>query len=460
MVDAEEPGVRIRGIYTTALTARWLEKGYRILDPSPAIADRFPADFSDGPADVAVRSSSDEVGICLEGPSGPVNDLAADVATLGRDAFVYEDHLPMDAVATGTIERTNDSGAIVRLSIGEGFLPFRLTDAYVEEGDSVLLHVLDPVAPWQSDRRSVVSMVPRVESHSLAVTDGAVDDDRDAELSTILDRLDVDVPDEVSVTPERRASDRSITALAAELDTALDRLAMISQRMDRENTGATQRATTWIRFGRETRFALDEIRSTVTSTIDGHHRIKLTGSGASSAVDFAERIDGTDWTFGADVLFDTFGPHIGDRLTIRHGKPTGETIELGQGSVVNRPMNEAVTVRRSIRGGGRYDGLDVPKADGDIAETTFVEGRWWYPTMYADADGRRKGTYVNVCTPIEILPTRIEYVDLYIDVLKSADDEVTIVDEDELEAAIDGGHVTPALGHRAREVADQLADAL
>lgn len=455
-----DPSVRIRGIYTTALTARWLDRGCGIVDPSPPIADRFDEDFHEGPADVTVRSSADDLGVGLHGPPAAVADLAEDLATLGSDTFVLDDPLAVDTIVAGTVDRTNEGGAILELPDGEGFLPFRLSDGYVDEGDEVLVHVLDAVAPWRSDRRPVLSMIPRVEGHALAVTAGSVDERTDEELATVLDRLGVAVPDAVSVTPEGGAGDRSIGALTAELDAALERLAGLSRRMEREETGATTRTTTWVRFGREARFAMDDLRSEVTPTIEGHHRIKLTGSGGSTAVDFAELLVATDWSFDADAVLDTFGPELGDRVAIRHGKPTGQSIELGRGTVVNRPMDEAVTVRRALSGGGTYDGLDVPKEEGDVAETTFVEGRWWYPTMYKDADGRRKGTYVNVCTPIELLPSRVEYVDLYVDVLKTAEDEVSIVDNDELEAAVDAGHVAPDLGERARDVAARLADAL
>ncbi len=81
----------------------------------------------------------------------------------------------------------------------------------------------------------------------------------------------------------------------------------------------------------------------------------------------------------------------------------------------------------------------APKEDGDTAVTKFREGRWWYPTTYRGADGGTKGTYVNVCTPVELFPDAIRYVDLYVDVIKRPDGSVEVVDADELEAAVDEG---------------------
>jgi predicted RNA-binding protein associated with RNAse of E/G family len=110
--------------------------------------------------------------------------------------------------------------------------------------------------------------------------------------------------------------------------------------------------------------------------------------------------------------------------------------------------------------GGTYDGLGVAKEAGDEAVTTLAEGRWWYPTVYRNDEGDHKGTYVNVCTPIEVFPTAVRYVDLYVDVVKHADGRVERLDDDELADAIDRSAVEPELGRRARTVASSIERAL
>ncbi len=110
--------------------------------------------------------------------------------------------------------------------------------------------------------------------------------------------------------------------------------------------------------------------------------------------------------------------------------------------------------------GGTYDALGVPKEAGDIAETKVKEGRWWYPTVYRDSDGEKKGTYVNVCTPVEIFPDTARYVDLHVDVVKHADGAVERVDDDELDAAVERGHISEPLAERARSVAAAVKSAL
>jgi hypothetical protein len=64
----ERPGIRIRGIYTTALTRLLLGGGYRIADPSGAARERFSLDGNDGELhDLEIRDRPDRQGVTLFG---------------------------------------------------------------------------------------------------------------------------------------------------------------------------------------------------------------------------------------------------------------------------------------------------------------------------------------------------------------------------------------------------------
>jgi Ribonuclease G/E len=128
--------------------------------------------------------------------------------------------------------------------------------------------------------------------------------------------------------------------------------------------------------------------------------------------------------------------------------------------VTGRESDGSVTVRRDISGGGTYDALGTERRDGDEAITKFEEGRWWYPTVYRGADGTKRGTYVNVCTPVEVFPDEVRYVDLHVDVVEGPDGAVERVDDDELDAAVSAGDVPEPLAEKARGVADALERAL
>jgi hypothetical protein len=193
----------------------------------------------------------------------------------------------------------------------------------------------------------------------------------------------------------------------------------------------------------------------------GHHRLKAATDAAGAAVDFVEAVcPAVEGDFPFDAATRQFGPVEGDRIAISHGKPEGERYDLGTGEVVERDPDGGVTIRREMTAGGSYDALGVEREAGDVAVTTVTEGRWWYPTVYRGAGGTTRGTYVNICTPVEIFPDAVRYVDLHVDVVKHADGRVERVDDDELDEAVAAGHVPAALAARARDVASAVESAL
>ncbi len=156
-----------------------------------------------------------------------------------------------------------------------------------------------------------------------------------------------------------------------------------------------------------------------------------------------------------------FGPDADEEVFIDHGKPDGRCLSLGKGTVAEAdPEAGKYTVRREMGSSGTYDAIGTDRERGDVAITKFREGRWWYPTAYRSEDGESKGTYVNVCTPVELFPRSVRYVDLHVDVVKRPDGTVERVDDDELDAAVEAGHISEELAEKARSVAASVEKVL
>ena len=490
-------GVRVRGIYATALTARLLDAGHEVTDASPPIRRRFDAEFGTDPPDVRIETSADRQGVGASGESDAVEAVRGLLTDAGRDALAWPDPTPPGAVLDGEVTETLGGGAVVRLrtddGTAEGYLPYGEVDARVETGDPVRVQVRESAAPW-TDRRPELAGALRVGTDLVALEPGsgtrvdARSDEAARELSGMLDLLDLEPPDGWRAVWRPPAVDAETEALTAALDAAVDAaeelraaaefgdesaagegdgsesgLGLLDDRSRlRDAPVAAPNAGVWVWFGRESRAGLDDARRTATATMPGHHRVKAGSADASAGVDLAEALcePAPDAEFPFAVVTDAFGPREGDALRIDHGKPDGRLITLGEGTVTGVDPDGAVTVEREMSGGGTYDGLGVERVAGDVAETSLKEGRWWYPTTYRGRDGTVRGTYVNVCTPVEVFPDAARYVDLHVDVVKRPDGTVERVDDDELDAAVADGHVPEALAEKARSVASALADAL
>ncbi len=460
--------VRVRGIYTTALT-ELLRDEHEIVSASPPIRDRFDEEFSPAPPDATVWTTADREGLEIAGEPDAVAELRDRLGELARDAFSWPALAPAGSIFAGEVTETLGSGAIVDLGSvdGEsasGFLPYDRVDGYVDEGDRYRVQVARAEPPWSDDRPTLARKL-RVPGGLLELRRG--DGGSMSETARLADVLPVDPVDGWTPRWSRTADDASLDAMEAALRRANDRTERVMEAIaaaegDDPGPIVTPQAGAWVWFGRESRFELDEFRRRVEPTMPGHHRTKAATESASAAVDFVEALcepdDTGDFPFG--VVTRQFGPTEGDRVSIRHGKPDGRTITLGRGEVTARDPSGSITVEREMSGGGTYDAIGVDRVAGDTATTTFVEGRFWYATVYKSADGDHRGTYVNVCTPVEVFPEAVRYVDLHVDVVKGPDGEVRRVDDDELDDAVAAGAVSEPLAERAREVAASIENAL
>ena len=457
------PGrVMIRGIYATALT-RLLEDSFNIVHPSPAIDRRFDQSFGAEPVDVELTTTDDRQGIGLTGTPDTVETLGEQLGGVGIDTLAWQDPAPRSAVFEATVIETLGGGAVVDLGDREGYLPFDAAHGHVVEGDQLRVQVHQPLPPW-ADARPEVDMELRAFGGLVDLVRGShshradlADPERATELVRTTEVVPTTIPDDWAVRWQPPAADAETTVLDDALSLAVDRAETIEAILQGETD--PPESTTWIWFGRASRFELYSIRSSVTETMPGHHRIKAATSPASAAVDFVERLCAPSGSFPFDLVADQFGPDVGDQITISHGKPDGRRYSLGRAVVADR-SGKTITVRREMRSGGEYDALGVSRAAGDIATTKLKEGRWWYPTVYRSDEGDVKGTYVNVCTPVELFPSAATYVDLEVDVVRHADGTVERVDDDDLEAAVAAGYIPDDLAEKAREVATAVERAL
>jgi hypothetical protein len=473
--------VRVRGIYTTALTELFEET----VQPSKAIEQRFDRAFSMGPAAVDIETTDDRQGVTVHGRPENVSDAVSTLREIALDAFAWRAQLPRGGVFAGEVVDTLGSGAIVEClpadadtepilddplaadSETSGFLPYSNSDERVEEGDQHRVQVIETRPPWD-DGRPVLDTDIRVMGGLATLTRGK---DYAASGPELADLLPQDPPEGWGINWEHAADHADLGELGAVIETLGERATRLDDKLAETEPPdavapqpyARQTATCWLWFGRDARFALDEHRRSVTTTMPGHHRIKAGATTASTAVDFVEGVCGdlgsAPEAFPFGVVTDQFGPRESDRVGIGHGKPDGRLIDLGPGEVTERTDDGKLTVRREISSRGSYDALGTDREPGDVAITKFEEGRWWYPTVYRGEEGASKGTYVNICTPVEVFPETVRYVDLHVDVIKQPGGTTSVVDEDELTAAVEAGTIRPELAEKARTVARAVENA-
>lgn len=119
MVTAERARLRIMGIYSTALTDIFLERGFALVSPSVAIGQRFAIVPAPGEEQVTIYDRRDKQGIVLEGERDKVA-----LAEFYHDGIRYVD-LEVDVVrwpdgTARTIDREHLERGVADGVVGRG----------------------------------------------------------------------------------------------------------------------------------------------------------------------------------------------------------------------------------------------------------------------------------------------------------------------------------------------------
>ena len=152
----------------------------------------------------------------------------------------------------------------------------------------------------------------------------------------------------------------------------------------------------------------------------------------------------------------TFVPGTPVRLV--HGKPWKRTITMNGTALEMR--DDLLVVGRTFAPRGTYDSIGAPKLPGDHGTVEVAEGAWVLRRAYHRADDSLIGELFNIQTPARFGLGEVSYTDLEIDVVRFPDGRVQVVDEQDLESAVRGGHIPPAIAQQARTLAYRLADVL
>jgi len=217
-----------------------------------------------------------------------------------------------------------------------------------------------------------------------------------------------------------------------------------------------------VEFTWGSKLRLDGLRGAVYPTLTGHHFYKACGGEVSAAVDMAERLvlrgePKEDVERGFRRTVEPYFPWEESEVEVEHVKLNGVELCLGRAEI-DIYEEPKIRYRRGIMGGGFYDGVGVEKEAGDTALTEAVLGEYHTRTSYYSGEGRLKGAYTNINTPLEVYPTKVRYVDLEVDLCYWPDGSLAVIDEDRLEEAALRGTITGRLRDRAKVEVKRLLE--
>ncbi len=448
--------VRIRGIYSTALTKLLLDKGFKISQPSQKIAERLKIEKTYSEFDVDIYDRKDGRGVILVGTK--VDDVKDVFEEEFIDVFFRKMPYQLYGIYKGIVVKRDEQYLYVDIGSAIGtVLIEEMPDA--AEGDEVLVQVkkhnlLPHLSTLLTIPGDYAVLIPKpIGAQRHVKISRKIKDPEERERLRILG-LSVDLG-EWGILWRTAAAYK-------DWDTLRDELVNLSKIADKLKDADKYSAPTRITEGRDiyevefgggTRKKLDNIRNEVLPTIEGHHQFKAYDPEFSFAVEIAEGILSKMPSQRLKVregfmeaLIDNKGPKIGWLFTLEHIKPDGQKVRIGPGEILEVSINPLrIKIKRSLKPGKVYDGLELPIEYGDYAITEIEEGKWWYKHSYYDKDGNLKGEYYNINTPIEIYPDRARYIDLEVDIVKWPDGKKEIIDKDDLRRHYEEGIISEKL---------------
>jgi hypothetical protein len=423
-------GVRVKGIYSTALTELLVENGVAVVDASPQLKARFGDSVSSrGVALATIKDREDRRGVVILGRK----DVVEKITGIFRNTLQLSPItvMPGELYATyvcrvvgeGTVELPDGS---IGLLAGEARMG-ELVPAHIvsfREGRPVLKRGVAVVGTYA---RLVEGQLHSVSEHI-----------RKPQRTILFSLAEKTCLERWGVRWRSSARWAELSELNAELQ-KLKELAEkargVARTLDHPAKITDGEILVFVPFALDDKRLLDSVRARRVRTVPYHHLAKACGERFSALVDalegFSERHSNEQLS---NRILEILESEIrGERLRIFHETPSGKVVKIeGAAEVANRkPL--VVKLHRKIAGKGVYNGLGLAKEEGDTAISVINLGSYVLPHVYLNAAGELKGLYVNVNTPVEPRPPNaVWYVDAYVDVVWSRERGLRVVDLEEL----------------------------
>ncbi|MCX8136594.1 DUF402 domain-containing protein [Pyrobaculum aerophilum] len=408
--------VRIRGIFATALTKLALEWGFKIVQPTGKILQRFQIEADYSPPDLTVKDHESKAGVVVLGKCEAFESF---LQRLGESLD------PIVARARAGVKEVFSGKAVGEHEVeGPRGEVFKVPARYVltPGGTGVFTVVKPPVGP-----------VSGVAAPEIAVEGDYVELNTSGRV-TFSEHIPQEDRLRLGILAETRLKQYASIGLRfkssakyADEEQIIKEAEVLYRELLQLSHGGPPGAVlrrgncfAVVLFDRRSKEVLDSARASAVPTVRGHHALRAQGLGKC--------LDLLDYT-GADVYekaveFLSRGP-----VLIYHVKPWGEVVKM-KGEALG-VKNGVLVVKRPLKPGGVLDGIGVRIERGFYALTCIPRDANYVVHTYYDGSNNVVGTYININTTPE-WGRRVIYIDLLVDKTYAGGVE-KVLDVDEFE---------------------------
>jgi len=478
MHKSDKPRVRIRGIYATALTKIFLDKGFEIIQPSDVVAERFSlSTIRYLSPQVDIIDKPNRHGVIIESLAEITDKIYEIFFEVFPDVVVHKSKVQKGAIYKGIVYRPAPSGGyIVKLSPNlDGLLPLEeTTQQQLKLGDTILVEVKNPK---NVSGLPIVSMKITIPGDfAVLIPEEAVRVShkiRGGARYKLLELGKVLRPDGWGIVWRTGAANANLDELQEEINILHEQAEKLRELAEKSPALVMLRSgfdVLMVDFPFESKKKLDEIRKQVFHTVKYHHMFKTYDNNITRLVDFSEKYlskyvpmdkinDAIQEFFVNEALLSE-----GRIAKIHHLKIHGREVILGPAKIVMRKNkgNEISEIEyrlyRRFMPGGYYDGIGAPKEAGDYGITIVKLFDDKLITAYFSIENELKGIYININTPIEPCNDGFRYIDLEVDVVLSHEGHVMVLDSQKIDKYVEEGIISKSLAESVKKKAEKYKE--
>lgn len=437
--------LRIRGIYSTALTYFLLTKGFKIAQATEVILNRFKElEKNFRPPSATIKDRKDKKGVIVIGFKDAVEEIIKVLKDFSPHLVVRVYRPQAYSTYKGVVEDFDGSKTFVRITPEITGILFNKP---LKKNEKVVVHVRKPTLegnPILGYGIALTGQYLRLVENSLHEVSEHI---RKPEIrQNLLMLARTSSPQGFGVRWRSSAQYANLSDLLTELEELKKKLMEVKKKAEKAEpyTQLTEgEVIAELVFPLEFKELLDRKRSKVIPTMPYHHFFKsINEEEASLLVDYSEKIEKCLNYFPTYLEEFLLNRYFKENylITIYHETLSGKIITIkGKIEKIDKKM---MTLKRNFKEGGKYDGLNEKIESGDYAITYIALKKPIVIHSYFSKDNTLKGIYVNINSPVEIYSRNaLWYLDLEVDVIKKGN-EVRIIDQDKLENSLNKGLIS------------------
>ncbi len=455
--------VYVQGIYSTAITKLLVENNFELAFPSKTIIKRLNLTKFNQDWRAAIISNPHPFGLKIIGEKEVINEIIKIFDEKLQDIIVNKSKINIGSIFVGEVISNEDNKSKINVGQYEGYIPGKFP-----LNTKLIVSVKEPIFNYPPNFWVGICVIGK--------------------FLMLIQNGDVKIPPIINNMPKGKSLIKEIISLlpkgwgAEVFETCInvnenfikkeifelinEKEKLINSKLD--NIGEIRNGYSYaeVYLTYYAKKILDKIRDNVLPTIDEHHYLRNFGEKSEILIRFAEELlplFSSREIIRKKLLQSIIQTYFkyGKSLKIEHYLPNGELINLAPGKIIdiNLEENEIKIIRR-MSGYGIYDGLNEKKMLGDYCIAKYKLGSMSSELRYFRKEGDLIGIYVNISTPVEFYENSVRYVDLGIDIVKTKEGDVKVIDEDKLEYYYNEGYINTSLYEKVLKVVEEEKERL